>query len=256
MRLQNAVPYFVKAFLKQFAYRLYLLSEYFFEGATFNKYDFQAISIFRKHLKRDSNCIDIGANVGHILREIINAAPEGQHIAFEPIPSLFKHLQKRYGDKAKLYNCALSEQEGQAEFHYYKDSPALSGFKERKKLGEHNILKLEVETKMLDKVIPSDRPVDLIKIDVEGAELSVLQGAIEILKRNKPIVLFEAGMDGFDEYNATPEQIFDLFSECDLSLSLMEYFLQSRSPFSKEEFCGQFYKHYNYFYIAYDATKV
>ncbi|MGZ5191967.1 MAG: FkbM family methyltransferase [Flavisolibacter sp.] len=255
MRLHDAVPDCVKIFLKQSAYCLYLLSEQLFKGP-FNKYDFQAITIFRKHLKHDSNCVDIGANVGHILREIIKAAPDGKHIAFEPIPGLFNHLQKKYGSKVKLYNCALSDQEGQAEFHYYRDSPALSGFKERKKLGEYNILKLIVETKTLDNIIPLDRPIDLIKIDVEGAELTVLQGAIETLKRNKPIVLFEFGVGGVDEYDATPEQFFDLFNECGLSLSLMEYFLQGRKPFIKEEFCGQFYKHYNYFYIAYDASKI
>lgn len=254
MRLQDAIPDRVKVFLKQIAYGLYRFSEHFFRGP-FNKYDFQAITIFRKYLKRDSNCIDIGANVGHILREIIIAAPDGQHIAFEPLPDLFNHLQKKYGNKVRLINCALTNRKGQAEFHYYKDSPALSGFKERKKLGEHRIVKLKVETKTLDHVISSDRPVDLIKIDVEGAELSVLQGAIETLKRSRPMVLFEAGLGGADEYDATPEQFFDLFAECGLSLSLMEYFMQGKKPFSREEFCGQFYKHYNYFFIAYDATK-
>lgn len=57
------------------------------------------------------------------------------------------------------------------------------------------------------------------------------------------------------EYDATPVQFFDLLSGCGLSLSLMEYFLQGKKPFSKEEFCGQFYKDYNYFYIAYDSKK-
>ncbi|MCI0559212.1 MAG: FkbM family methyltransferase [Nitrososphaera sp.] len=255
MRLQDAIPDRVKVLLKQIAYGLYRLSEHFFRGP-FNKYDFQAITVFRKYLKRDSNCIDIGANVGHILREIIKAAPDGQHIAFEPLPALFNHLQKKYGNEVRLFNCALANREGQAEFYYYKDSPALSGLKERKNLGEHRIVKLKVETRTLDDVISSNRPVDLIKIDVEGAELSVLQGAIETLKRNRPMVLFEAGLGGADEYDATPEQFFDLFSGCSLSLSLMEYFLQGKKPLSKDEFCGHFYKHYNYFYIAYDVTKV
>ena len=42
-----------------------------------------------------------------------------------------------------------------------------------------------IETKTLDNIIHLDRSIGLIKIDVEGAELSVLQGAIETIKRNK-----------------------------------------------------------------------
>lgn len=266
MKLKNAIPDFVKVALIRIAYRLYQVSEKFFKGP-FSKYNFQAITIFNTYLKQDSSCIDIGANVGNVLREIIHAAPDGQHLAFEPIPNLFNHLQKKYGNKVKLYNCALSDQEGQTEFHYYRNNPALSGFKERKNLGangtphcslsvEHNILKLKVETKTLDSFISPDIHIDLIKIDVEGAELQVLQGAIKTLKRNKPIVLFETGLGGADQYGTMPEQIFDLFDECGLSVSLMEYFLKGREPFIREEFCGQFYKGYNYFYIAYDATKI
>jgi FkbM family methyltransferase len=252
MRLRDGVPDCARIFLKRAAYRLYLLSERFFRGP-FDKYDFQTIYILRRHLKANSNCIDVGANLGHILREIITAAPNGQHMAFEPIPSLFKHLTRKYGRRVQVFNYALSDNEGQADFFYYQDSPALSGFRDRKRLGRHHVLKLKVETKPLDKLVPH-RVIDLIKIDVEGAELAVLQGSIETLKRSKPIVLFETGLGGADEYATTPEQLFDLLSDCGLSVSLMEYFLKGKKPFTREEFCGQFYKHYNYFYIAYDAT--
>jgi FkbM family methyltransferase len=253
MRLQSAVPDAVKIALKQAAYGLYRLSEHVFTGP-FNKYDFQAITIFRRCLEPTSNCVDIGANVGHILREIIKAAPDGRHLAFEPIPDLCLHLRRKYGDKATVFDCALSDREGEAEFVYYKDSPALSGFNERPSLGPHERVKLRVRTRRLDDVVAAATPIDLIKIDVEGAELVVLQGAVATLKRHKPIVLFEAGLGRADEAEATPEQIFDLLSGCGLSIALMEYFLKGADAFSRDEFCGQFYKGYNYFYIAYDAV--
>ena len=252
--LVKAAPDSVKIWLKQCAYRLYLSSEKFFKGP-FSKYDFQTINIFNRFLTPTSNCVDVGANVGHILREIINAAPLGQHYAFEPIPDLSMRLERKYGKHAKIFNYALSNQEGKGAFMYYRDSPALSSFQERTRWGKHDIVKLEVETKRLDDIIPENVSVDLIKIDVEGAELLVLQGARNTLNRNKPIVLFEAGLGAADENNPTPEQLFDFFTDCGMSVGLMEYHLRGNGAFSREEFCGQFYKGYNYFFIAYDPEK-
>ena len=251
--LQRSIPDFLKIFLKGIAYRLYILSEKFFKGP-FDKYDFQTIQVFRKKLSRNSNCIDIGANAGHILREIIKAAPAGKHLAFEPIPVLFSSLQKKYSNRATLYNYALSDKEGTVSFTWYKDRPAVSGFKERKYLGQSNIAVIDVQTKKLDDLVPPDMKIDLVKIDVEGAEWQVLQGAVQTLQRNKPLVLLETGMGGADEYNTTPEQLYDLLAGCGLSISILDYYLTNRPPFSREEFCGQFYKGYNWFFIAYDAA--
>ena len=254
MRIQNAIPDFGKIALKRGAYLLYQLSQKTFQGP-FSVYDFQTIMILKKALDRKSNCVDVGANVGHILKEIIDAAPDGQHMAFEPIPRLCQKLQGKYGKRVEIYNCALSNQSGEQDFYYFEDSPALSGLRERKSLGNHSVVPIKVPTMKLDNVWPYDRPIDLIKIDVEGAELSVLQGALDTLRRNRPTVLFEWGLGGADEFGATPEELFDLLMECGLSLSLMEYWLQGKKPFEKQEFCGQFYKHYNYFFIAYDPAK-
>ncbi len=255
MRLQYAVPISARFGLKRLAHILYRLSDKVFQGP-FNIYDLQTFSVLRRYLNPDSNCIDVGANVGHILTEMIRVAPRGHHMAFEPIPILFKQLKSRHGNKVELFNCALSDCNGVSEFHYYKDSPALSGFRERAKLGQHDIVPLEVKTMRLDDVCPSDRRIDLIKIDVEGAELAVLKGAIKTLSRNRPMVLFEAGLGGADEYDAAPGDFFDLFADCGLSLSLMEYLLRGKAPFDKSEFCGQFYKHYNYFFVAYDPARI
>jgi hypothetical protein len=127
----------------------------------------------------------------------------------------------------------------------------VSGFRERNnQIGQEPIL-LNVEVEKLDDLIPEDLKIDLIKIDVEGAELGVLQGAKKILKKNKPLVLFEFGLGGADVYGTKPEEIFELFSECGLGISTIEYFNDRKAPFSKEEFNGQFYKNYNFFFIAF-----
>jgi len=247
-------PGWVKAISKRALYRGYRLTEAFYRLPV-DKYDFQTIQLIKQHLKKDSNCIDIGANMGHILMEIVAAAPRGKHFAFEPIPDLCNSLKRRFSRTTTVYNYALSADKGIMSFHYYPNRPAVSGFRERNsQIGQEPRL-LTVQVEKLDDLIPAGLKIDLIKIDVEGAEFDVLRGAQRVLNENRPIVLFEFGLGGADIYGTKPDQIFDLLAACGLSISTIEYFNAGKLPLSREEFNGQFYKNYNIFFIAYDAGK-
>lgn len=57
-------------------------------------YDRQTKAIIRQVCSPSSNCIDVGCFQGDILECMIQSAPEGRHIAFEPIPVQFQLLQK------------------------------------------------------------------------------------------------------------------------------------------------------------------
>ncbi len=137
----------------------------------------------------------------------------------------------------------------------FRERPAVSGLKQRQVQGEHlapEEIKVTIET--LDHIIPVDLPIHLIKIDVEGAELQVLQGGVNIIKKYKPIILFEFGLGGSELYESTPQKMYDFLQECGLSVSVLEYYLQGRPPLSRDEFTGQYEKKYNYFFIAYNAA--
>lgn len=249
--LRRYAPGWIKVISKKALFQVYRLTEAFYHLPV-DKYDFQTTELIRKYLKKDSNCIDIGANLGHILMEIVAAAPKGKHFAFEPIPDLYTSLKKRFSKNTTVYNYALSSKKGSTTFNYYPERPAVSGFRERNnQIGQEPTL-LSVQVEKLDDLIPENLKIDLIKIDVEGAEYEVLQGARKVLRKNKPLVLFECGLGGADVYGTTPDHIFDLFTECGMGVSTIEYFNAHKQPFSKEEFSGQFYKNYNFFFIAYD----
>ncbi len=249
--LRRYAPGWIKVISKKALFQVYRLTEAFYHLPV-DKYDFQTTELIRKYLKKDSNCIDIGANLGHILMEIVAAAPKGKHFAFEPIPDLYTSLKKRFSKNTTVYNYALSSKKGSTTFNYYPERPAVSGFRERNnQIGQEPTL-LSVQVEKLDDLIPENLKIDLVKIDVEGAEYEVLQGARKVLHKNKPLVLFECGLGGADVYGTTPDHIFDLFTECGMGVSTIEYFNAHKQPFSKEEFSGQFYKNYNFFFIAYD----
>jgi FkbM family methyltransferase len=255
IRLRKIVPDTLILAAKKGAYRLYNFTDKFFTGP-FDVYDFQTTNVINKVLKPDSNFIDIGAHKGHILRELIKAAPDGKGYAFEPIPPLFEKIKKLYGKKVAMYNLALSDEKGEAEFAYVVDRPAISGLKERTVEGEdYHTKKIKITIDTLDSIIPPDVQIDLVKIDVEGAELGVLKGGVNTLRRCKPYILFEFGLGAADLYNTTPEMVYDLLESCGLSVSTLEYFLKGRQPFDRGEFIGQYKKAYNFFFIAYDVNR-
>jgi len=167
-------------------------------------YDSMTIEIMKKYLQKDSNCIDIGAHVGLFIEEILSFAPEGSHYAFEPLPKLAGLLKKKYLNKVKVFDIALSDVKGVANFKFVESNPGYSGLKERKYDRPNEIVKdIKVQTALLDEIIPCDEKIDFIKIDVEGAELQVLKGGKELIRKNKPVIVFEHGLGAADCYNRT-----------------------------------------------------
>lgn len=217
------------------------------------RYDKQTKQIIKRVCGRSSNCIDVGCHAGEVLDIIRYTAPSGQHFAFEPLPHLFNNLKEKYKNTTcTISDIALSNASGIATFNYVISNPAYSGLKKRKydRTDERDTT-IEVKTEKLDNLIPENLKIDFIKIDVEGGEFSVLAGAVTILKKNKPVVIFEFGASAWEIYKTTPAQLFDLFTDCDMKVSLMENFLCNKPTFSLTEFENQCYSEKNYYFVAY-----
>jgi FkbM family methyltransferase len=254
-KFKKFVPEFAIISLKKSVFFLHRITEKFFAGGVINKYDYETIEVIKKTLTKRSNWIDIGAHKGHILRELLKVADAGENFAFEPIPDLYKSLQSKYGKKVKVYDTALSDHKGEKTFTLFTDRPAFSGFNKRATGEAYATETLIVKVDRLDNIIDPSIAIDLIKIDVEGAEMEALKGAEKILKTYKPIVLFEFGIGGTDVYETTPEMMFDYLASCGLVISTQENFLSNKSHFNRVEFVGQYTKAYNYFFMAYDQAK-
>lgn len=217
------------------------------------RYDRQTYQIMKKVLKSDSVCLDIGCHKGEMLDLMLKFAPKGKFFAFEPLPHLFKSLREKYGNSPaiSLSDVALSTEKGTTSFHYVVNAPAYSGIKARRYDTENpQIELLTVNTDTLDNVIPTTEHIDFIKIDVEGAEFGVMQGGINVLKKNRPFLIFECGMGASDYYQTTPEAVYDLLASCDLKISLLKDFLDNKSALSKSDFATQFHQNLNYYFIA------
>ncbi|MBK8747635.1 MAG: FkbM family methyltransferase [Saprospiraceae bacterium] len=163
-------------------------------------YDRQTRQVIAKVCRHDSNCIDVGCHKGEVMDIILRCAPDGKHFGFEPIPSMYESLKKKYdGTNCEIINLALSEQKGTTSFNHVVSNPAYSGMKARKYARkDEEIEKIEVRMDRLDNIIPSDLQITLIKIDVEGAEYQVLSGSTGLLQRQRPFVVFEHGLGASD----------------------------------------------------------
>ncbi|MCF8092069.1 MAG: FkbM family methyltransferase [Desulfotignum sp.] len=119
--------------------------------------------------------------------------PEGKVIAFEPQPELESHL---LGLKSsfKLENLSiirkgLSSKPGLLEL--YRSEPGSGGATLNKNQGPDTWQAVPVEVTTLDNYEDQLRDVGFIKCDVEGHEHDVFKGARNLLKRDKPCLLFE-----------------------------------------------------------------
>lgn len=217
------------------------------------QYDKQTLNIIKKVCKADSNCIDVGAHKGEVLDQILRFAPQGTHFAFEPIPALYDGLVEKYRSKPKcnIYDIALSNNKGTSTFNYVVSNPSYSGLIKRKyDRDNEQDTQITVKTDLLDATIPSGTKITLIKIDVEGGELLVMQGAKKVLTENKPIVIFEHGLGASDFYNSTPRLVHNLLTECGLQVSRLKDWLTGKPNLSLQEFEDIYKRNSEYYFIA------
>jgi FkbM family methyltransferase len=217
------------------------------------RYDRQTKAILQKICRPESVCIDVGCFKGDILRLMIRYAPEARHIAFEPIPTQFEFLKATFGKQADVYPFALGNENKVASFQFVVSNPTYSGLRQRKYKGEEKIESIRVAVRKMDDIVSQDIPVAVIKIDVEGGEYDVLQGASGLLKKWHPYIIFEHGIGAADMYGIKPGSLYDLLvHQLGYQILLMGDFLNSPEAkgFSRSEFEDQFWKGKNCYFIA------
>lgn len=127
--------------------------------------------------------LDVGANIGFY--SMLALAANANVFAFEPVPSIYDFLAWN-APGAVRYKIALSDETGTAKF---ADFGVLSGEGSLVSSSSHMII---VQTQTLDQWFAQHRIVpDVIKIDVEGAEMRVLRGAAQTLSAHHPDVIIE-----------------------------------------------------------------
>lgn len=157
----------------------------------YGEYSESEIELFNQLVKSDMTVLDVGANIGTHTVMFGNAVgPKGKVIAFEPQHAIFHMLCGNIAlnglTNISAMFCAIGSQSGTANVPC-KDLNRKFNF------GGTSLLEKEEGEEVSIITIDSMHitQCEFIKIDVEGMELEVLQGAIETIKYHWPIIYFE-----------------------------------------------------------------
>jgi len=138
----------------------------------------------------DRAAVDVGANKGVWTWFLADLA--SRVYAYEPNPKLFNMLKRNVAENVKAHQIALSDEDGVAELRvphshkgYSNQGASLSATKV-----DGAFLGIEVDARRLDGLAIEN--VGFIKIDVEGFEAEVIRGALETIRRDKPVMVVES----------------------------------------------------------------
>jgi FkbM family methyltransferase len=183
-------------------------------GYWLGSYEYQKRLAFEKNITQNTVVYDIGANVGYFsLLAAVLTGPQGQVVAFEPLPRnvafLNKHIAINCLDNIKLIEAAVSDREGKAAFTLGA-STAMGHIGET---GEIEVALVSLDA-LLDKGVI--KPPDTIKIDVEGAEFEVLKGARNILSQYRPILFLDT------HHREVHQKVIQLLSDMGYQFTILD----------------------------------
>ena len=214
------------------------------------RYDSQTKRIMQIVLEHNSTFIDVGSHKGEVLSKALKIAPKGKHYAFEPIPQIHKKLDKRYGQYCDIKNIGLSDHFGETSFNHVVSNPAYSGIKQRTYPKKEKIEEITIQVDTLDNQLLEQERIDMIKIDVEGGELDVLKGAIKILNKFHPVIVFEHGKGAAEYYETTPQEVFTFLDEQHYNIFTLKAFIENTNQLTKDEFISLFNSNKEYYFLA------
>ena len=184
-----------------------------------NEQSFEAAlqNIYTKHIMPGDTVIDVGAHWGrHTLPFSYLVGSSGKIISVEANPSIVTfindQLAKFHVENVDVHSVALSnEMQSGMDFFVAVDYPEESGLRVTKHFNnETKIRKEKVDVITLDSLDIKGN-VSFIKIDVEGAEFFVIQGAKNTILKYNPVIAFEFGENSYDSYNIDPSEVYEYF---------------------------------------------
>jgi len=168
------------------------------------------VEAFKKIVKPGWTCLDVGAAYGrYALPMSLAVGNTGKVFCFEPgsyslkvlkIIKLFHRL-----NNVSVYRLAISDRKGSTSLHL--------PIKQNGKIGtsmayisdirQNNVISEAVSMTSIDDFYMENRikQVDFIKCDTEGSEVLVLKGAINIIKRFRPLILCEVDLEAINRHN-------------------------------------------------------
>lgn len=160
-------------------------------------YERELLKFIRPFLLPQTAYFDIGANIGLTSVSFLRDFPECRVVSFEPSPHALPYLQKTHAgspfrSRWTVIGKALGNRAGEAEFHTGGlENSAFDGLQNTQRGGAKTVVRVPLSTLDAEWEALGRPRISVMKIDVEGAELQVLQGGNACLRSEKPVLLVE-----------------------------------------------------------------
>jgi len=179
------------------------------------RYEPRTTQIIQARVQPGDVVVDVGANIGYFSIVAARAAgPSGRVVAFEPVESvrrqLARNLQLNDLEHVEIRSEALSDRTADATFYQGPDRDTGLGSLRPLEQG-HQVTVHQVR---FDDIWDPSRRVSLVKIDVEGAELRVLQGMADCLTRDRPDIIVEVTDQFLRALGASASDLLGFLTAC------------------------------------------
>lgn len=167
------------------------------------QFESDVVRAIEANCKPGMTVIDIGANIGaHALRLAKMVGNSGRLYAFEPTSYAFRKLERNlslnYFQNARAFQIALSDENAKDVEVRFRSSWRTDG---QRQIGTDRIEFMRLDDWCARESVDQ---VDLIKLDVDGNEFSVIAGATSLIKRCHPVFVMEAVGPHFDNDARNP----------------------------------------------------
>jgi FkbM family methyltransferase len=179
---------------------------------------------------------DIGANIGLHSLYLKSLYPQMLIVAFDPSPYSWTYMELsiKYNtiDNVRIVKTALSDMTGTIEMFNWGEESSADSLRNTGRVNGVIPNMVRVPVTRLDDIDDSSR-FSVIKMDCEGAELSILRGAKKLLSNNKPLVILEFNKDNMKSFEVDTSQIESLLSEVGYSLYSLDFIKLNHEKFEE-----------------------
>ena len=165
--------------------------------------------------QKKSCVVDVGAHIGLVTMPMSRAiGKKGQVIAFEPalmnLQYLREHVTKNKLTNVKVYDCLIGDvDKDKVEFYEQKTPTGMNSIVIKKQ--HQNYIRTFKKQMTMDTFFEgSGLSPAVIKIDVEGAEINVLTGALKVIENHRPFIFLSVHPQEIDLLGQTLEELKDI----------------------------------------------
>ena len=199
-------------------------------------YEPETFEFLRENVKPGATVLDLGAHMGLfsvVMSQLVGK--QGRVYSFEPTPStrsVLKEVVKINGcsHNVQVRSEAVSREKG--TFFFYDTGDLVSNANSLVQTAR-SAGKIEVNAISLDEFAAEQKEkINCLKIDVEGAELDLLEGAKKVFTEMRPVALLSLHPASIKANNQSLESIWDILESYKMRM------IYEGKPATKESFCG------------------